>query len=196
MEVNIKVYLDYICPFCFLTRFTFGEAVKDKNVKVQYIPFEIPELNLNIDPFRKSMWNNILESIGKKFGCKAKIPNIDTPKSKLAFEAYYFAKEHGKGKEFQDKVYEAFFEKGKDIGQVDVLSEIVDELGLSAGDVKDALESRKYKQKEQEQLQMGKIDNIDCIPTIIIGDTKVIGYKSKEVFEDIIKEEYEKLRKY
>ncbi|MDO4535937.1 MAG: DsbA family protein [Clostridium perfringens] len=195
MEVSIKVYLDYICPFCFLTRFTFGEAIKNKDVKIEYIPFEVPELNFKMDPFRKSMWNNILEGIGKRFGHKAEIPDISTPKSKLAFEAYYFANEHGKGNEFQDKVYEAFFEKGRDIGQVNVLSEIADEIGLSPADVKYALENRKYKQKKEEQLQMGKVDNIDSIPTIIIGGTKVVGYKSKEVFEDIIKEECEKLRK-
>lgn len=194
MEVNIKVYLDYICPFCFLTQFTFTEAIKNKNVKIEYIPFEIPELNLNMDPFRKSMWNNILESIGNSFGHKAKIPDISTPKSKLAFEAYYFAKDHGKGNEFQDKVYEAFFEKGKDIGHVEVLLEIADEIGLSTSDVKDALRSGKYKYKEGKQLEKGKIDNINCIPTIIIGDTKVVGYKSKEEFEDIIKEECKKIK--
>ena len=194
MEVNIKVYLDYICPFCFLTQFTFNEAIKNKDVKIEYIPFEIPELNLDMDPFRKSMWNNILESIGRSFGHKAEIPDISTPKSKLAFEAYYFANEHGKGNEFQDKVYEAFFEKGKDIGRVDVLSEIADEIGLSASDIKNALKSRKYKEKEEKQLEKGKIDKINCIPTIIIGETKVVGYKSKEEFEHIIKEECDKIK--
>lgn len=195
MAVNIKVYLDYICPFCFLTQFTFNEAIKNKNVKIEYIPFEIPELNLNMDPFRKSMWNNILESVATGFGHKAEIPDISIPKSKLAFEAYYFANEHGKGNEFQDKVYEAFFEKGKDIGRVDVLSEIAGEIGLSANDIKDALRSRRYKEKEEKQLEKGKIDNINRIPTIIIGETKVIGYKSKEEFEHIIKEECEKINK-
>ena len=32
MGLNIKVYLDYICPFCFLTTFSFNAAIKNKDV--------------------------------------------------------------------------------------------------------------------------------------------------------------------
>lgn len=53
MGLNIKVYLDYICPFCFLTTFSFNAAIKNKDVSVEYIPFEIPKLKLENDLFRK-----------------------------------------------------------------------------------------------------------------------------------------------
>lgn len=193
MELNIKLYVDYLCPFCFLTKFSFSEAVKNKNVKIEYIPFQIPELDLNNDPFRKKMWNNILKDISMNFGHEAKIPDIPNPKSKLAFEAYYFADDHGKGNEFHNKVYEAFFEKGKDIGNIHVLSEIANEIGLDSDDIEQALKNRSYKDKEEKEFKKGKENNIDRIPTVIIGETRVIGYKSKEFFQEVIEEEYQKL---
>lgn len=193
MKLDIKVYLDYICPFCFLTTFPFNDAVKNKDISVQYIPFEIPELDLNSDLFRKSFWDDILENMANNFGHKAKIPNISKPNSKLASEAYYLANENGKGKEFNTKVYEAFFEKGKDIGKVNVLTEIAGEIGLDSNDIKIALENRKYKEKHKEEMKKGKEEGVSAVPTIIIGHTKVIGYRKKEFFDNIIEEEIGRL---
>lgn len=194
MRLNIKVYLDYICPFCFLITFSFNAAIKNKDVSVEYIPFEIPELKLENDLFRKNFWSNILENTAKNFGHKAKIPDIHRPKSKFASEAYYFADENGKGKEFNSKVYEAFFEKGKDINRIDVLSEVGSEIGIDSDDIKSVLEARKYKEQHEKAIKRGKEEGINAVPTIIIGHTKVVGYKRREFFDSIIEEEIERLK--
>lgn len=194
MQLNIKVYLDYICPVCFLTTFSFNAAIKNKDIKVNYIPFEIPDIDINNDLFRKSFWNDVLENIAKNFGHEAKIPDIPKLQSKLACEAFYFANDNGKGKEFNSKVYETFFEKGKDIGKIDVLSEVASEIGLDSDDIKLALETRRYKEQHKQAIEKGKKDNINAVPTIIIGHTKIIGYRKKEFFDNIIEEEIEKLR--
>lgn len=194
MGLDVKVYLDYICPFCFLTTFSFNAAIENKDISVKYIPFEIPELDLENDLFRKSLWNDILENMAKNFGHKAKMPDISKPKSKIASEVYYFANEKGKGKEFNIKVYEAFFEKGKDIGRTNVLSEIASEIGLDSDDIKAVLEERKYKKKHEEAIKKSKEEGISVVPAIIIGHTKITGYRKKEFFDNVIEEEIEKLR--
>lgn len=193
MQLDIEVYLDYICPFCFLTTFSFNEAIKNKDIKVNYIPFEIPEIDIDNDIFRKNFWNDVLENMAKNFGRKAQIPNIPKLQSKLASEAFYFANDNGKGKEFNTKIYETFFEKGKDIGRVDVLSEVASEIGLDPEDIESALKARKYKEQHEKAIKKGKENNINAVPTIIIGHTKIIGYRKKEFFDTIIEEEFEKL---
>lgn len=41
MTVHIKVYSDYVCPFCFVGKAAFEEAIKGKDVEVEWMPFEL-----------------------------------------------------------------------------------------------------------------------------------------------------------
>lgn len=41
MSVKIKVYSDYVCPFCFIGEAPLKEAIKGKDVEVEWMPFEL-----------------------------------------------------------------------------------------------------------------------------------------------------------
>ncbi|MEC2084937.1 DsbA family protein, partial [Bacillus inaquosorum] len=51
MTVHIKVYSDYVCPFCFIGKAAFEEAIKGKDVDVEWMPFELrPSPSPQLDP--------------------------------------------------------------------------------------------------------------------------------------------------
>lgn len=39
MTVSIKVYSDYVCPYCFLAEKPLEEAIQNKDVTVELMPF-------------------------------------------------------------------------------------------------------------------------------------------------------------
>lgn len=39
--MKIKVYSDYVCPFCFLAEQPLEEAIKGKDVEVEWMPYEL-----------------------------------------------------------------------------------------------------------------------------------------------------------
>ena len=57
MPLTIKVYSDYVCPFCFLAEFPLQEAIRGKDVAVEWMPFELrPEPTPTLRPGDAGMW--------------------------------------------------------------------------------------------------------------------------------------------
>jgi predicted DsbA family dithiol-disulfide isomerase len=60
----------------------------------------------------------------------------------LGAEAAHWAREQGCFDDYHAAVFRAFFEKGEDIGRIEVLTSLAAELRLNSESLRDALESR------------------------------------------------------
>ena len=79
------------------------------------------------------------------WACRSTCPKCHpSPTPRLTFEGCQYAKEHGKGNDYNHRVLEAFFVEGQDIGDIDVLTRLAGEIGLDEREFKEALRSRKY----------------------------------------------------
>lgn len=193
MSLKIQVYSDYVCPFCFLAKHPFEEAIQDKDVEVEWLPFELrPEPSEPLDPIhdpsKLALWEKSIYPKINELGISMKLPNVSPhPYTGLAFEGFHFAKAHGKAKEYNDKIFTAFFQEEKNIGQLDVLVDVAKQIGLDANQFKEALEKRTYKQTQEAALKHAYEEAyIHAVPTFKIGDTVISGMTSKEEFERII----------
>ncbi len=79
MTLQIKVYSDYVCPFCFVGKAAFEEAIKDKDVQVEWMPFELrpspsPKLDPVNDPAKRQMWKNSIEPMAQSLGVEITFP--------------------------------------------------------------------------------------------------------------------------
>ncbi|EJE7234795.1 DsbA family protein [Clostridium botulinum] len=193
MSLNIKVYFDFVCPFCFLGEENLSEAIKGKDVNIQWMPFELrPEPSPRIDPWndpsKLNAWNNFIEPIANKLGIDMKLPKLSPhPYTNLAFEGYHYASEHGKGDEYIKRVFKEFFQEELDIGKIEILANLSEEIGLNKEEFIKVLKNRKYKDKQEKALKHAYEEaNITAVPTMIIGDEVVQGNTSKENLEKII----------
>ena len=110
----------------------------------------------------------------------------------LAFEGCQFAKERGLGNEYHHRVFTAFFQEEQNIEDIDVLTKLAVEVGLPETEFKDALVTRKYKEKHQAIQHAYDEANIMAVPTVMIGDEVIQGLASKETLERVIDKEIEK----
>ncbi|MEH7459393.1 hypothetical protein CON65_21080 [Bacillus pseudomycoides] len=197
MTVKIKVYSDFICPFCFLGTGPLDEVVKEKDVEVEWMPFELrPSPSPKIDPWTLphvvEAWNSFIHPTAKKLGLEMKLPHL-RPYTHLAFEGCQFAKEHGKGNEFHHRVFIAHFQEEQNIEDIEVLTKLAEEVGLSQDAFKEALVSRKYREVHQEAIKHAHEEaQIMAVPTFIIGDEVIQGFTSKERLAKAIDQELEK----
>ncbi|MGG0666214.1 DsbA family oxidoreductase [Viridibacillus arvi] len=196
MTLKIKAYSDFICPFCFLGKGPLDEIVKEKDVEVEWMPFELrPSPHSKIDPWKEpdklSSWDSFILPTAKKLGVDMCLPRVSPhPYTNLAFEGCHFAKEHGKGNEFHHRVFTAFFQEEQNIEDVEVLTNLAGEVGLSMDDFKDALVSRKYREVHQKALNHAYEEaQIMAVPTFIIGDEVIQGLASKERLAQVIDKE-------
>ncbi|GAB3203811.1 putative DsbA family dithiol-disulfide isomerase [Pontibacter aydingkolensis] len=199
--LQIKVYSDFVCPYCF-----FGEVVLERalaginarhKVSVEWMPFELrPEPTPTLKPeedYLQTTWQNSVYPMAKQLDIHIVLPDVSPqPYTHLAFEGYQFAKEQGLGEKYTDRMFRAFFQEELNIGKVDVLIELAEEIGLDKKSFKEALESRKYKAEHQKALQHAyKEMGVQAVPTFIIGNKVVRGLLREEDLRKLIKLELE-----
>ena len=193
MPIPIKVYSDYVCPFCFLAEFPLKEAVQGKDVEIEWMPFELrPAPNPTLRPegqYLQQAWRNSVYPMAERMGVEIRLPRVSPqPHTDLAFEGFQYAKEHGKGNEYNDRMLRAFFQEEQDIGSVDVLTKLAGETGLDETDFRNALASHKYQQTHQQALQHAQKIGIEAVPTFLIGNRVLTGVQDRETLERAIEE--------
>lgn len=158
-------------------------------------PFPHPTLKPEED-YLQNTWKQSVYPTAERFGIKMVLPRVSPqPYTHLAFEGFHFAKEQGKGNDYNHRVMAAFFQDEKDIGDIDVLTQIAKEVGLDTKEFKKALETRKYKDVHQAALHHAYEEvEIQAVPTFIIGDRKLPGLYNKESLEQVIEQELQKMQ--
>jgi predicted DsbA family dithiol-disulfide isomerase len=167
-------------------------------VEIEWMPFELrpyptPTLKPEGEYLRKT-WEQSVYPLAERMGVKIVLPRVSPqPYTHLAFEGYQYAREHGKANEYNHRIFTAFFQEEKDIGDIRVLTELAAEIGLDPEEFRIALETGTYKDVHQRALRHAYHEaRITVVPTIMIGDQVVQGIRSRETLEKIINEELQK----
>lgn len=195
MPLPIRVYSDYVCPFCFLAEFPLAEAMEGKDVEVTWMPFELrPEPTPTLrpeGPYLQNAWRNSVYPIAARMGIEIRLPTVSPqPYTRLAFEGLEFAKECGMADAYNSAVMKAFFQKDQDIGDLEVLTGIAAAAGLNAADFEQALATGEYSESHRLLLQQAyEEEGVTGVPLFVIGTRVLPGLQSKEILEAAIDKE-------
>lgn len=199
MSLNIKVYTDFVCPFCYLGKKVLHDATKEKDVTIEYMPFELrPIPSPKLDPWEDSMkvqsWEKFIKPMANKLQLNMNLPHISPhPYTNLAFIGYHYAKENNKGNEYVDNVFKTFFWEEKDIENTEALVEVAKSIGLNEEGFRSALKDDKYKNLQNMALKHSYEEaEISSVPTFVIGDEIIYGVTSVEDMEAIVDKELAK----
>ena len=107
------------------------------------------------------------------------------PNSLKALQAIEHAKGLDKGPELRDAFYVAYWEEGRDIGQMGIIKEIVESVGIDWPPLEKALGSNAYLDTVMAEFQEGMDYGFDGIPAFIIGDMKFTGAQPMELFRKL-----------
>lgn len=195
MALKIRVYSDYVCPFCFLAERPLQEAIEGKDVEVEWMPFELrpyPAETLRPEgAYLQTTWAQSVYPMAKAMGVPIVLPRVSPqPHTGLAFESYQYAREKGKGNAYNDRMLRAFFQEEQDIGRLDVLTRLAGEIGLDEEEFRHALETGRYRETHQRALQQAYNEaHITAVPTFYIGSRVVRDMPSRELLERVVNEE-------
>ncbi len=194
MKIEIKMYSDYICPFCYL-----GEAIIEKlknrfDIEMEYIGIEIhpetPEEGVDLRGRIygiEEMYEN-LRCRGKEYGlkfCDAKLLS----NSKKALIVGEYARKVGKNSEFTLEVFKAYFDGCLDIGKDAVILEIAQKVGLSKNEVEDSLKNPLYQNSFAGNCAEARKLDISGVPTFIVNDKyRITGAQPEETFIELFEQ--------
>ena len=113
-------------------------------------------------------------------------PPTKTPYTMYALEATEYAKAQGRFEPFHRLMYKAGWEDGKDIGDLDVIQESAEEVGLDWTELKARLESRQYEAVVMDQYRQAMDIGIEGVPGFVIGNYLFTGAQPYSVFQDVV----------
>jgi predicted DsbA family dithiol-disulfide isomerase len=160
-------------------------------VVVEWVPFELrPEPHPTLRPegdYLQRAWHQSVYPLARRMGVEIRLPPVSPqPHTHLAWEGFQFAREHGKGNEYNHRVLEAFFVEGRDIGRPDVLVELASQVGLDAAAFRDALDGRRYRDAHRAALRRAADLGITGVPAFEVGGWLLVGVQPREMLEAAI----------
>jgi predicted DsbA family dithiol-disulfide isomerase len=200
--LTIDVVSDVICPWCFLGKRRLDKAlalVPDVNVQVRWHPFFLdpsipPEgigrreyLAKKFGEARLVTLHDPLVAAGKQDGVPYEFDKIKkTPNTLNAHRLIRWAAEAGKQSEVVETLFMAYWNEGRDIGDVDTLIDIAKSHGMQ-GVAKD-LASDKDKVETFAEVQQAQSMGVSGVPTFILAQRfGVSGAQSPELLADGIR---------
>jgi len=173
--VQISVWSDYVCPFCYLEvpvldqiRRELGEEVAIEWRAFELRPDPVPTLDPNAEYLHR-VWNQSVYPMARERGLSLTLPPVQ-PRSRKAHEAAEFAREAGRLDEMNRALFRAFFEEGRDLADLAVLLDIGEAVGLDRGDLREALEKDRYTQKVVEDEHLAQQIGISGVPALVVSN--------------------------
>jgi predicted DsbA family dithiol-disulfide isomerase len=168
---------------------------RGRDVEVEWLPCELrPEPHPTLRPegdYLQRAWQQSVYPTARGVGVPISLPPVSPqPHTHLAFEGYQYAREHGRGNDYNRRVLEASFVEGRDIGRVDVLAKLAGEVGLNEKEFGEALRTRKYQEAHQKALRHAyELAGVTGVPMFVIGERVLTGLQGREPLETVIGEE-------
>ena len=203
--VDIQVYSDVVCPWCFVGRKRLEKAVQlldgKHEVRVTWKPYQlnpwIAAEGMERAEYRKMKFGSAerssgmdarLVEAGSGEGIDFRFDRIArTPNTLAAHRLIWLAEQQGRQIEVVDALFQAYFTDGKDIGNVTQLTELAVAAGLDADTVTTFLAAEDGLTEVQAEEEAGRQLGIDGVPFFLLaGKYGVSGAQPAEVLVDVI----------
>ena len=191
-KLKIDIVSDVVCPWCVIgfknLQKAMAELQKEIEFEINWKPYElhpeIPENGYDKKLYMKQKFGDLtgnfspykqIEELGKGLGFEFNFSKSERiPNTFRAHRLLWKAREFDLQNELSEALFEAYFTEGKDIGSIEILSEIASNLGMNKEKTIKFLESKEGG-KETADEEMNFIEkSIGAVPTYFINDKYII----------------------
>ena len=139
--------------------------------------FELrPDPVPTLDPqgeYLTRVWGAVVYPMAEQMGMSLRLPPVQ-PRSRLAHEAAYFAAGQECLESFHEEVFRAFFQRGEDIGRVDVLVDLGKRVGLDGAALRQALATREFEAKVTADEELAERLGVHAVPAYSADRRRVV----------------------
>ena len=177
---NIKVFLDYACPFCYIG-FSIADKIRKEESEIQfeYLPYELnPDASLEPSDATESVSKEDLlkgyeriEGLGQEYGLIYNNKNIKFNTHRLLLAGMYSKKEN-KFYEFSKEAFKAVFEDGKNVSEAVIVNEVALAAGLNIVEMNKCIDGNNLEEEMQRAKDLSKVFEVESVPTFVVDDKK------------------------
>ena len=175
---SFEFWFDFASTYSYLSVYRIEELAQNHNIKIKWKPFLLgPIFNTqgwDTSPFNiykakgEYMWRDITR-LSEKYGIPFVRPSQFPRNGLLAARVSVAFEDESWVPEFIKSVFISNFAEDKDISDEEVISSILNALGLDATQVIAQAKTQENKDKLREQTQLGADKSIFGAPTFVIG---------------------------
>ena len=209
--MKVEIWSDVVCPFCYIGKRKFEKALdgfgaKDK-VEIVWRSFQLdPEMTYvpgqSVHEYlgrRKGgstadgkQMNDAMAAMAKEVGLEYNFDLAIINNTLKAHELLHLAKKVGKQNEMKERLFAAYYTEGKNIGDINTLVQLGQQVGLNSTDIKEALENSIYTAEvRQDQLEAQQV-GVRGVPFFVFNDKYAVsGAQPTEVFNQVLDKVWE-----
>jgi predicted DsbA family dithiol-disulfide isomerase len=113
------------------------------------------------------------------------VPRTHTYNSRLAQELGKWADSQPGVESIHDAIFAAYFAEARNIGDIEVLVDVAQSVGLAADTVRNVLEQRSFKKAVDADWEKSRREGVTGVPTFASGQARVVGAQPYEVLEQL-----------
>lgn len=201
-KIQIEVWSDIMCPFCYLGKKKFEKAMENfpesERVELiwksyQLMPGMKTDPTVNINQFlarekgfsveQAEQMNLQMAEAGKPYDIDYNFNRVVVANSFKAHRFLHLAKDMGKQKEAQELVFKAYFTEGKNVDDNTVLLQIAGILALDTTRVKAVLDGEDFSKDVLDDISEANQLGIRGVPCFVIDRKYAIsGAQEPELF--------------
>ena len=202
---DLTVYSDYVCPFCYLGFVSLQalEEQRGEKLAIDWKPFDLrrgqrdPDGELDEsatttkdESYYEQARDNV-RRLQEEYGAgemldPAEIPlSIDSrPAQIVSSYVKKYRREHWRA--FDDALFSALWEEGRDIGDVDTLESVAQSVDLSPEIVGEALTDESHRERVEKAFEHATQTGISGVPTFVRGDYVARGAVPPDQLEELL----------
>jgi 2-hydroxychromene-2-carboxylate isomerase len=179
MSKNLHYWYEFASPYSYLSAMRIGDVAKERGVKVIWRPFllggiykmlELPIPPMQLNPMKEEyMWLDCARQArghGIPFHKPDRFPQVAVLPARVALIGF----EEGWGEAFSIEVYRANFVHNQLISDVDVITQILEQMGHGPEDVLARATTPENKKALMDETQKAFDKKIFGVPTFFVGD--------------------------
>ena len=190
LRLDVEIWSDVVCPWCYIGKRRFERALADVadelDVHVVYRPYQ---LDPTASPGKS---RPVVEAYAKKFGGEERAHQIIDHVSNvaageglefrmdralrantlLAHRVLWLAEQTGHQQRLKERLLQAYFVDGLDVGDPDVLADCAAEIGMARDGVRAFLDSDDGLAEVRAYFEHANENDITAVPTYVMADPR------------------------
>lgn len=200
--INIDIYTDFVCPFCYIGKTELENAIKKldrkENINISYKAFELNPYAKKTPgtsymehiyerfPSKDVAENEVIKPLiqrGENLGLDISFYNLDESNTFDCHRLLKYAKKEKRDKEFLDISFKKVFEENAFLADEKVLLDIGRLSGLDEKRVKEILNSDEFSNEVREDENKARMLGVSGVPFFVFNDKYALsGAQSEDTF--------------
>lgn len=205
--MKVEIYSDIACPWCYIGKARFEKALEEfeeaESVEIVFRPYQLDPgaprkgvpmlayLERRFGPSARGMADRVIQE-ARREGLEMDYDRGIAANTLTAHRLLHLA-EREKGPEMQrtlaERLFEAHFASGLDVGDVDVLADVAAKAGMDRRRVHEELAGTTALREVREEIEQARNLGITAVPTFVFeGRYAVQGAQPVETFRKVLEE--------